>query len=222
MIALKENLIMKKLLLSTMLFALSFAYGQEKKENEKLTIEKGTWYVGGNVSLGHTNSEFEDSPNTSKYFNFNFSPKIGYTFNDNLILGLGLGYGYTESESGNTTNNQVNTTNHFRVFPYIKKYFPVGKKLTISLQGEFRYSYSEYEKNDVLNSNGGHTNEYFIGVRPGITYFLNKNLALEANIGTLGYNNATQKSGSPSKRTWSSFNFNINSTDLMFGLSYYW
>nr|BFF41522.1 hypothetical protein BACY1_33270 [Tenacibaculum mesophilum] len=135
---------------------------------------------------------------------------------------MGLGYGYTESESGNTTNNQVNTTNHFRVFPYIKKYFPVGKKLTISLQGEFRYSYSEYEKNDVLNSNGGHTNEYFIGVRPGITYFLNKNLALEANIGTLGYNNATQKSGSPSKRTWSSFNFNINSTDLMFGLSYYW
>ena len=220
MATLKEKAIMKKLLLSTMLLALSFAYGQEK--NEKLTIEKGTWYVGGNFSLGHTNSEYEDSSETSKYFNFNFSPKIGYTINDNLIIGLGIGYGYTESELENSTNNPANTTNHFRVFPYIKKHFPVGEKLTVSLQVEFRYSYSEYENNDILNSYSGHTNEYFIGIRPGITYFLNKKLAIEANIGSLGYTNGTQEYGNPPKRTWNSFNFNINSTDLMFGLSYYW
>ncbi len=213
---------MKKLLLCTMLLALSFANAQEREGNKKLTIEKGTWYVGGNISFGHDSSEFEDSPEASKYFNFNFSPKVGYTINDNLILGLGLGYGYSKNEIENTINNPANTSNNFRIFPYIKKHFPIGEKLTISVQGEFRYSYSEYENNDVFNSYSGHTNEYFIGVRPGITYFLNKKLALEANIGALGYTNSTQKYGNPPKRTSSSFNFNINSTDLMFGLSYYW
>ena len=67
-------------------------------------------------------------------------------------------------------------------FPTI---LPVGEKLTISVQGEFRYSYSEYENNDVFNSYSGHTNEYFIGVRPGITYFLNKkNLTQLIDIAT--------------------------------------
>ena len=216
MIALKENLIMKKLLLSTMLFALSFAYGQEEKE--KLTIEKGTWYTSANFSIGHNSNEFEGSPETSKYFNFNFSPKAGYTINDNLIIGLGVGYGYSKSESG----TEIGKGNSYQVFPYVKKHFPLGKKLTISLQGEFSYSYSDYSSNINSTPYERSTNQYFVGIRPGLTYFLNKNIALEANIGSLGYSKTDQDESNFPDRESDSFQFNINSTDLMFGLSYYW
>ncbi len=216
MIALKENLIMKKLLLSTMLLALSFAYGQEKKE--KLTIEKGTWYTSANFSIGHNSNEFEGSPETSKYFNFNFSPKVGYTINDNLIIGLGVGYGYSKSESG----SEIGKGNSYKIFPYIKKHFPLGKKLTISLQGEFSYSYADYSNNINSTPYERSTKQYFVGIRPGLTYFLNKNIALEANIGSLGYSKTDQDESSFPDRESDSFQFNINSTDLMFGLSYYW
>ncbi|MFT7900471.1 outer membrane beta-barrel protein [Tenacibaculum ascidiaceicola] len=209
---------MKKLLLSTMLLALSFAYGQEKKENEKLTIEKGTWYTSANFSIGHNSNEFEGSPETSKYFNFNFSPKVGYTINDNLIIGLGLGYGYSKSESG----NEIGKSNSYKIFPYIKKHFPLGKKLTISLQGEFSYSYSDFSNNITPDPYERSTNQYFIGIRPGITYFLNKNIALETNIGSLGYSKIDREDSDFSNSEFDSFSFSINSTDLFFGLSYYW
>ncbi len=207
---------MKKLLLSTMLLALSFAHGQEKKE--KLTIEKGTWYTSANFSLGHNSFELEGSPETSKYFNFNLSPKIGYTINDNLIIGLGVGYGYSKSESG----SEIGKGNSYQIFPYVKKHFPLGKKLTISLQGEFNYSYSDYSSNINSIPYERSSNQYFIGIKPGITYFLNKNIALEANIGSLGYSKTNQDENNLPDRESDSFQFNINSTDLMFGLSYYW
>ncbi|WP_428742200.1 outer membrane beta-barrel protein [Tenacibaculum sp.] len=210
---------MKKLLLYTMLFALSFANAQEKEDNEKLTIEKGTWYISGNLSINQNNYEAEDSNNDSESFGFNFSPKIGYTINDNLIIGLGVGYGYSKNKSTIMTGKG----NSYQVFPYIKKHFPLGKKLTISLQGEFRYSYSDFSNNDTPTPYKRESNEYFIGIRPGITYFLNKNIALEANIGGLGYSKTNHEDNiNLSNRDTSSFNFNINSTDLMFGLSYYW
>ncbi|CAM1339645.1 outer membrane beta-barrel protein [Tenacibaculum aestuarii] len=209
---------MKKLLLCTMLFAFSLANAQEKKDNEKLTIEKGTWYTAGNFSIGKSSNEFEGSPETSKYFSFNFSPKVGYTINDNLIIGLGVGYGYSKSESG----NGIGKGNSYQIFPYIKKHFPLGKKLTISLQGEFSYNYSEFSDNSLPNPNERNSNQYFIGIRPGMTYFLNKNIALEANIGSLGYSKTDLNENNFPDRESDTFQFNINSTDLMFGLSYYW
>lgn len=212
---------MKKLLLFTMLFALSFSYAQEK--NKKLNIKKGTWSLSGETSFSFNNNKADNQVYEDKSYLFNFAPKIGYTISDNLILGVGIGYGYGDSKSTNPSNTYERKNYSMSIFPYIKKHFSVGKKVTLSLQGEFKYSHTKYEdeQNNSLNNNDSKTNAYSIGIRPGITYFLNKKLALEANLGFLGYTRTNYDNNSY-KGNNSSFNFNFNPSNLMFGLSYYW
>ncbi|MCF2876257.1 MULTISPECIES: outer membrane beta-barrel protein [unclassified Tenacibaculum] len=217
---------MKKLLLCTMLFALSFAYGQESDEKEKLIIKKGTWYVNGGFSIYTNNStnDFSSNVNKSESLNFNISPKIGYSITNNLIIGLGIGYGYNKHENNPASSNSIIKNKSYSIFPYIKKYFSLGKKLAFSLHGEFRYTHSKYENHTSLNNvSFNKSNDYFVGIRPGVTYFLNNKIALEANIGALGYTRTIHKSPlNTFTHTIDNFNFNLNSSNLNFGLSYYW
>ncbi|KAB1154570.1 porin family protein [Tenacibaculum aiptasiae] len=216
---------MKKLLLCTMLIALSFAYGQESTKKEKLTIQKGTWYLNGGMSLVSNNSKSNQNMEKSDQIGFNFSPKIGFSINNNLIIGLGLGYNYHKNDLNFTNTKNFTKNESYSIFPYIKKYFSLGQKLAFTLHGEFRYTYSKYENdyNSLNNTNLSKANYYFIGIRPGITYFLNKKIALEANIGALGYTKSNHTHfPNNSIQEIDNFNFNLNSSNLNFGISYYW
>ncbi|MGB1043167.1 MAG: outer membrane beta-barrel protein, partial [Tenacibaculum sp.] len=177
---------MKKLLFISMIFVFGISNGQEKKE--KLTIKKGTWYLNGSTYLNSNDSFQENNENTSNQLNFNISPKIGYTIEDNLIIGIGLGYGYNES---NYNDTNTGNNNSYSIFPYVKKHFSIGKNLTFSILGEINYTYSEnnnnYYNNLSLESVNSTSNSYSIMIKPGITYFVSNKFALEANIGSLGY-----------------------------------
>ncbi|WP_272150288.1 hypothetical protein [Tenacibaculum aiptasiae] len=213
---------MRKTLFIAMSLFLSFAYGQEKENS--FTIPKKTWYVNGSVSLSNQsmkNATINSETNLSTY---SFSPTIGYTISNNLVLGLGLGYTYNSYESlAPPTSSAVSFKSNFgnfQIFPYIKKYFAVGSKLALSLQGEARYSNGE---NLIQHINGPGTTDYenyFIGIRPGITFTLNKNFALEANIGSLGYSYSSSTNNFYSyKTTTSRFNLDLSTSNIFFGLA---
>ncbi|WGH75570.1 hypothetical protein P8625_16155 [Tenacibaculum tangerinum] len=217
---------MKKLVLCAMLCVLSVAYGQEKVQNEKLTIEKGTYFLNGDFSVNHSNNIIKDfyygSSYESNIFNFSIAPKIGYAIKDNLLIGLGVGYGYSEVEAINPFNESNATTsfNNFSILPFIKKLFPVGEKLTLSIRGEFNYTYTEQNQIYYIDS-FDHAESYFVGIRPGISYFLTKAIALEATMGVLGYTYQSYKD-TDGDRNSNNFGVNLNSNNLFFGLSYYW
>lgn len=202
---------------------------QEQKNNERLTIDKGSWYLGGSVSVGYVNSDqtVNALDRNNKSTSFSFIPKAGYAVKKNLIAGLGLGYGYSKNKNmyENPTTNEMDntdgTSNSFTVSPFIRQYFPVGEKLAFYVQGEANYSKTNYK---YIDSNSGKQlsdgQQYFVGVRPGITYFISQKLALETSIGSLGYSKAKSTSDDNTNKV-DSFNFNLSTADLLFGLSYY-
>ena len=208
---------MKKIIIIAFIFTFGNSFSQENEEF--LNIKKGTWNLGGKVSFLHNNYENkhnDNNPYENKLTNLNFEPQIGYAVGNNFSIGIGLGYGYSKNKSNSYDYESVENT--YSVFPYVKKYFSVGKKLTINLQGELRYT--EFENNNEISENDRSGNKLFIGIRPGITYFLNKNLALDSNIGSLGYSTSKYDDYNHNEKS-NGFNFSLNSSALFFGLSYY-
>lgn len=221
---------MKKFLVAlTAVLTLNASFGQELPK-DNLTIEKGTWYLGGNLSLGISDSKSKDflsSEAESKNWNFNISPTIGYTFSPNWVSGLGLGYGYGYFNSssqidGGEVFESENLRHSLVLFPYIRRYMGVGEKLGLFLQGEIRYTGSW---NDTEQTNSSDTsyneNNLFFGLRPGITYFISKKLALETSLGSFGYSRSKGKGDDKYENTSNSFGLSLNTSDLLFGLSYY-
>lgn len=226
---------MKKGLLLVALLGVWSLSAQESKK-EKLTIEKGTWNLGGNLSLGvaKNNDRDESRLNENENTFISFFPNVGYAIGKNIITGLSFGYGYAKSESssandGNIDNFNSNDRRTMSIAPYVRGYLPVGKKLALYAQGEVGFSNVKNKSHDEnTNSpiNESTSKGYFIGIRPGVTYFISKNLALETGLGFLGYSKTDSEFKSTSgtfdqSGESSSFNFSLNSSDLLFGLSYY-
>ena len=211
---------MKNFLFIAMLFVCTFIFWQHT--NEKLIIPNGTWNFGGNISFNTSKEQggFFLENSERKSLAINFEPKLSYAIKNNLFIGIGLGYGYSEYEymPSDLAEGSISTINVWSIVPNVKKYFPVGEKLTLNLLGEFRYSSSKNNNDNSDYDSSG--NNYFIGIRPGITYFLNKKIALDANIGSLGYwNRKTDYNGDDDKS--SGFGLAMNTSDFYFGLSYF-
>lgn len=183
--------------------------------------EKGTWVFGGELNFSNGESDYIDS--TSDYNAFGITAKTGYVFiKNNLELGLGLGYSRSKNENSNSYSNTENKYNSYTISPYIKKYLPINNTFSFFLQGEVAFS-NYNRKQNYENSNDTSTDgdTYFIGLRPGFVYFVTKNIALNANIGALGYSTNKYKRDNLTETKSNSFSFNLNSSNLIFGLSYY-
>tara|TARA_R110001592_G_scaffold3585_1_gene20659 strand:- start:1133 stop:1783 length:651 start_codon:yes stop_codon:yes gene_type:complete len=215
---------MKKLLIITFLFTFGIILGQETEKN--LNIQKGTWNLGGTFSLNNSNSSSEFISNSSKnendQFYVGFYPRVGYAINNNLIIGLGLGYEYRDFKTYYSgIENYDSNQNTLVVFPYIKKYFNITEKFSFHLQGEFSVSKTWIDNKSSITNNSNETrNSLFVGIRPGITYFLTKKFALETSIGALGYSTGKNENDN-NKGKFNSFDLNLNFNNLLFGLSYY-
>ena len=199
-------------------------FGQGNEEN--FSIEKGVWSLEADFSINSRNSDFFNESNNSsrKEFGFSISPKVGYAINKNLILGLGLGYSYSKFEIENE-NVQFLGTDYSRVnsigfFPYVKKFFPVSKKLAFNLQGEtsFTFSKNTFENSDNIERESKNES-FFIGIRPGINFSLTKNILLEANFGSVGYSHISGEIDGVDNLESNSFAFNFSTSSLIFGMT---
>jgi hypothetical protein len=213
---------MKKITLFLCILTAAFMNAQDDTTSDKLTFAKGSQFINANLSLNISNSDLEAQTQTqeSKNFGFSINSSYAYAISDNLFLGLGLGYSHNKRENdvNGVSENDV-TNNSYQVFPYVRYYKGIGKKLAFFIHGETRYTHFENELN-ALNS--GESDNFFFGVRPGLTLMLNKNLALETTIGSLGYSTGKTENETTSVETsFSGFNLSLNSADLFFGLSYY-
>ena len=191
---------------------------------------------GGNASLSFGNSESKTDSGTTENdrWAIAINGKTGHFFGNNILVGLGVGYQFNDSNTDRDFNGQTDTSEFDRqelsLFPFVRGYKSLGPKTALFLEGEFRYSrILSKDYNEGQQTSEGTSNDFFIGLRPGITYFATKNLALEANFGVLGYRYGDGESeffnandpNSVSEQQGGSFDFSLNPNNLFFGLSYY-
>ncbi|MEM7483687.1 MAG: outer membrane beta-barrel protein [Bacteroidota bacterium] len=223
---------MKRVLLVAVFFGAMTLQAQEQI-NDKLTINKGTWTIGGNVSIGTNNSEstFESNDDVfqreSDQFSFSVFPRFGYAFSDNWMVGLVTEYSLSKTENENENPNSTLSTSEFKneslaLAPYVRRYFGVTKNLAFYAQGELGYGKSWSE--DIGSDQERRTSEsyrFFVGLRPGISFFASKNLAFESSVGLLQYTSVTGENSSGTENENRGFNLNLNTSNLLFGLSYF-
>lgn len=210
-------------------------------DEEKLIIEKGTWNVGGNLSVTFSDNENafnqQENLNNSKNFNITIVPNIGYAIGKNLMLGANVGVGFgtgdSSSRTGGFPDNQFSAESEstsWNIAPYVRAFLPVGKRTAFYVQGEVGYSTSKNssssEQNGFINTNESRNTGYSAGLRPGLTYFMTNRLALETQLGFLGYSTNTFESKDENDTVSgtsenSNFGFNFNPSQIFFGLSYY-
>lgn len=218
-----------KTLITVVLFLFTMmVFSQD--ENDNFLIEKSTWTIEGDFGIknfsdkkSYTNSnEFDDN-----YFNFSIAPKIGYAINDNFILGLGFAYNYSERDYEGIVEQAITinswTTNSYSVFPYVKKFFPIAKKLSLHLVAETRFSIEnisyESSRNDYNTITKAET--FSINIRPGVNYRITNKFMLQANFGSLGYSHSNEKYdvdlSTQSNDKENSIGLNFGTSSLYFG-----
>ncbi|PKB42935.1 outer membrane protein with beta-barrel domain [Cellulophaga sp. RHA19] len=213
---------MKKLLLITFLAIYGTSVAQENEI--KRVIPKDTWSIGGGLNIGSSRTENfqvnQDDNTYSKGFSFGFTPKIGYTIANDLTVGLGIGMDYAKSEENYNDEESTNKSLGYIINPFIRKNFGAGKNLSLFLQAEGRYSLYE-RKDSNSDSYEDPQKKIFIGLRPGLNYFLSNKIALEATIGSLGYNYSSYKYRIDSfitKRESNTFNFDLSTSNINLGV----
>lgn len=215
---------MKKITLFFCMLAIGFVHAQDNDQDsssDKLTFKKGTSLINGGLFFNSTKTETTTTlEQEDTRFGIGINSSYAYAISDDLFLGLGLGYSHNKRESDIPGSPvQESTSNTFRVFPYIRYYKGIGKRLAFFVQGEAQFSTGKTKSNgeDFIE-----TDSFFVGVRPGLTFMISKCLALETTIGALGYStNNLENFQSNVESDASSFDFSLNTSNLIFGLSYY-
>jgi len=215
---------MKNITLLFCMFAIGFVHAQDNHQDassDKLTFTKGTNMINGglffNTSKIETTSTLEQEDSR---FGIGINSSYGYAISDDLFLGLGIGYTHNKRENnvpGSPTDGT--TSNSLRVFAYIRYYKGIGKRLSFFVQGETQFSKSTNERNGDTTIE---TDSFFVGVRPGLTFMISNCLALETTIGSLGYSSSNlENKQSNTKSDASNFGLSLNTSNLVFGVSYY-
>ena len=163
------------------------------------------FYVGGSLGLlgtgGKTtvsSSGSELSTNDPKGINFTIAPSVGYMFSDNLGAGLDLGLGFGrekyEQDVAGTNYTIKDKATEWGVAPYLRCVF--GDFDNIKLYADLRASfggltpkYSAEGDGEVHEVVGDKESKFGIGVVPGIAYYIDDNIFINArlNLFELGY-----------------------------------
>ena len=207
-------------------------------------VPKGQWLVGGNVSYStHDNENYkflivEDIE--SNGYQFKVSPLVGYAYSKNSLVGVRFGYsrGLTQLDNASLSitsldNSYFYSLKHsYNVEALWRKYIPLGRnnkrfalfaEVGLAMGG----SQSKLASGPQQSLSGTYATSFDIalGVNPGIAAFLTNNMAIEVNIGVLGFNYSNTRqitnqvvSGTTST---SQMNFKINIFSIGLGASFY-
>ncbi len=207
-------------------------------------VPKGQWVFGGSVSYStHTNNNYtflivEDIE--SNGYQFKVTPLVGYAYSKNALVGVRFGYsrGLTELDKASLSitsldNSYFYSLKHsYNVEALWRNYIPLGRdnkrfalfaEVGLAMGG----SQSKLASGPQQSLSGAYASSFDIslGVNPGISAFLTNNMAIEVNIGVLGFNYSRTRqitnqvvSGTTST---SQMNFKINIFSIGLGASFY-
>lgn len=213
----------------------------------KTFIPKGQWMVGTTFSYSeHVDENFEFlsvlKDIESDGYTFKITPLVSYFIRDNISIGARFSYSRSNTNLGNLSlelgddlsfdvEDYIATSNTYTTAIFIRTYLNLGDSKRFGLFNEARVSYGYSESNSRSGTGTDLSGMYQlkhnlnIGVAPGITCFINDNVAAEASVNVAGLNfnwyDQTKDQVYQGKRTSSSANFKINLLSIDLGIVFY-
>lgn len=152
-------------------------------------------YVGGAVGF-QTVSHDGDSETA-----FTLKPEVGYNLNEDWAIGMAVGYG--------ETGKDLTKVKTFIINPYVRYNAVKLDKVTLFLDGSFAYQ-------SIDPKASYKTNEWGIGVKPGLAVALTDHLSFVSHLGFVGYESS--KPDFDGAKATNTFGVAIDANSLDFGL----
>ena len=207
-------------------------------------VPKGQVVFGGSISYStHTNNNYsfliiEDIQSTG--YQVKVTPLVGYAYSRNSLVGVRFGYsrGFTELDNASLTITSLDNAfyyslkHSYNVEALWRKYIPLGRdnkrfalfaEVGLAMGG----SQSKLAAGPMQSVKGIYASSFDValGVNPGISAVLTNNMAIEVNIGVLGFNYSnTRQVGNQvvmGSSSLSQMNFKINIFSIGLGASFY-
>ena len=185
---------MKKVLLCAALAVFALTTTNAQDEDSSMGFSKSDLYVSGSVGLASVSSDGDS--NTG----YSISPTIGYFLSDNIALEADLIYSDAGTDDSSTFGAAIGAI----------YFFSPAKQFSFAIGGGFDYESTEQ---GVVAPK---LNSWFIGLTPGMNYFVSDSFALRAGIGSLGYG-SSKPDGAEATNT---FGFSLDLYDVEFGVTY--
>ena len=185
---------MKKLLFLTAIAVFTFTTTNAQNEDSTVGFAKSDLYISG--SLGLASVSTDGVSNTA----YSISPAIGYFLSDNIALEADLIYSDAGTDDSSTFGAAIGAI----------YFFSPAKQFSFAIGGGFDYESTEQ---GVVAPK---LNSWFIGLTPGMNYFVSDSFALRAGIGSLGYG-SSKPDGAEATNT---FGFSLDLYDVEFGITY--
>lgn len=211
-----------------------------------LFIPKGEWICGLSVSYTGYNSKDNDLLLLIKDFNFTGSlfgihPYVGYFISDNNCIGLQIGYSATNANLGNFSLNIIDDMNislsdisfnmrNFSAGIFHRAYIGLTKSGQIGVFNETSLTFENGTSHFIrgneetgIKDTKTVTNQVALGLNPGISVFILKNISANLSVGVLGLNYQSSKQYIDNVETGvyktGGANFKINILNIKIGVT---
>ncbi|WCM42232.1 porin family protein [Flavobacterium sp. CBA20B-1] len=171
--------------------------------------QEGTILVGGNVGI--TSEKVGDN----KYSTFEFSPTVGYQFNENMTVGLQASIANSKDETstmvGTTTSVSEYTENMFKIGAFYRYTQPLSDLFAVFADVSAGYQTAKAENTVTgMPATSLKANGFYAGITPALFINMKNSFGLNFSIGGLQYNSMTTDT-TPSVKS-SGFDFNFGKT----------
>jgi len=179
-------------------------------------------FVGGSLGFSTSGSSSSsgnvtvDGPTSTSFL---LAPMVGYYMNSQMAVGVEFGIGFTSSNNNATPSATKTTATLFGISPFVRYHVVEMGPVSVFGQGSLGIGFgSSKVKTGSVSADGPKTTMFEIAVRPGISYKLTDQIAIEAFLGGLSYDMTTEKEDDEKNKE---YNFGLNfSTSLNLGFVY--
>ena len=149
-------------------------------------IQEGHWMVGGEFAAANFGL------NSGAGYNLQVTPQVAYFVLDNWAVGPYIKLGVSGAKN-------INTTFNYGIGALSRYYFSPGEQGVDGLlkRGSFFIEGNAGIGGTTTNGGGASTNGLDLGIGPGYTYFITKDIGLDASLklnNNLGFGNKTSTS----------------------------
>ncbi|UZD21249.1 outer membrane beta-barrel protein [Algoriphagus halophytocola] len=229
---------MKKLLLGLLVFQL-FNFSTNAQ------IEKGSIFVGGRVNYAHNNNDSESriinpsvvTANNVQSNQFTFNPQLGYTLNNNLVIGTYLGINSYKATSdriqlsdGSTTGFEyLNKNNSLIIGVFARKYIAFSESFSAFAEinagtGKINELQSSEDTNGTQEEIEQNFNKFESNFNIGLSFFPKKWMAIELSSNLLYFSHQGENKETENQKSEvnaNGFNIGLNASAINVGVSFF-
>ena len=201
------------------LFVLLFIISGIQISKSQLFIS-GSFGINAGTSKSFVDDADSDGPST---FGLSVKPRVGYFIMDNVAVGLGIGpESYRVKTPG--TPEVITSAFSFEFNPFARYYFIETGNLSLFAEGGMDLGIGKQKtKTGGTTADGPNTFDIMFYLSPAIEYSLSDKISIEAIIGGVYMQLATEKQeigGVTYKDRSFDAGFGIDATSIIFGVTY--